>query len=39
MQKDKYEKGKYEQICISQSEKSTWHGCFDGFNFMYVKYA
>ena len=23
-------KGKYEQICIYQSAKSTWHGCFDG---------
>ena len=23
-------KGKYEQICIYQSEKSTWLGCFDG---------
>ena len=23
-------KGKYEQICIYQSEKSIWHGSFDG---------
>ena len=32
-------KGKYEQICIYQSEKSTWHGCFDGLFHDRLKYV